>query len=406
MIKWESRKYITDPYRTRFEADVVERIDGDAPAVVLSETYFYPESGGQPCDLGTIGGKKLVDVQERPEDGAVVHSLVELPQGDRVDCEIDWPRRLDHMQQHSGQHMLSAALLRKHEAQTLSFHLGSTISTIDLDRSLDLNACVEAEGLVNAVIQKGVSIQSRLVSGTGDLDELELRKAPPESDELRIVTISDFDQQACCGTHPANAAEVGVVMVRSVENYKGGCRVSFVCGNRARRDYRESVDNLRAVAAELSSAEADTAVTVQRLLADKKQLGKDLAKLDTELVRFHAEEWFADATRLGAIDALSKVLDAGEVQSPGSLRTAALHLVARPNRIVLLGTLSGGRAHLVFARSKDGDADMGALLRSVVYMVDGKGGGSAELAQGGGPKTEGLTEAMAEALDQTKRSLA
>ena len=145
MINWLARKYLTDPYRTRFEAEVVERIEGEAPAVVLSETYFYPESGGQPCDLGTIGGKRLVDVQERPDDGAVIHTLEAFPENDRVDCEIDWGRRLDHMQQHSGQHMLSAAFLKKHDAQTLSFHLGSTVSTIDLDHAVDAKMCQEAE---------------------------------------------------------------------------------------------------------------------------------------------------------------------------------------------------------------------------------------------------------------------
>ena len=251
--------------------------------------------------------------------------------------------------------------------------------------------------MVNEVIHRGVAIQSRLVTSAEDL---ELRKAPPEGEHLRIVTVEGFDQQACCGTHPASAAEVGVVLVRSVEGYKGGCRVSFVCGNRARRDYHRTVDRLRAVAAELSSSEADAPEGVERLLAEKKQQGKDLARLDSELVRFRSDEWFADPAPVDGERVLVKVLDASEVAGPGSLRAAALHLVSRPKRIVLLATVADGRAHLVFARSKDVDADMGALLRSVVSHVEGKGGGSAELAQGGGPRTEGLTDAIARAREE------
>lgn len=395
MIDWKARKYIDDPYCVHFEAEIVERTDTPSgPAVVLSQTYFYPESGGQPHDLGTIGDRRLVDVQQRPDDGAVIHTLESMPATDHVACRIDWPRRLDHMQQHSGQHMLSAAFLSAHEAQTSSFHLGSAYSTIDLDRTVEADECSVAEELVNDVIRKGVTIRSRFAT---DRDELALRKPPPAGETLRIVTVDGLDEQACCGTHPRSAAEVGVVMVRTVENYKGGSRVHFVCGDRARRDYHQTIAHLRATAAELSSSESDAATNVNRLIAESKQARKELNLLRTELARHRADSWLDECVDVAGARVLAKQIEIEKLGDPSALRAAAVHLVREPNRVVLLGTIADGRAHLVFARSSDAPGDMGGLLRSVVSHVGGKGGGSGELAQGGGPEISGLGEAIAAA---------
>lgn len=389
------RLYLKDPYIVSFEARVSQRLETEeGPAVVFPATHFYPESGGQPFDLGTIDGIAVRKVVE--EEGAghrILHFLERFPEGNEVHCEIDWDRRRDHMQQHSGQHILSAAFVKAVDARTTSFHLGATSSTIDLDRFVSDQSLGEAERAANQVVRAGASITSRFVRPS-EAEGLELRKLPPKLESLRIVEVEGFDQQACCGTHPRSATEVGPILLRNHEKFKGGSRVTFLCGERALLDYRLSRERLGDLTSLLSSSEGELVETAKKIMSERRATSKELAVLREEVLHFRAAGWMSEAVSQGNARVLVKLVD--DV-GPSELRSLARGLTEEPGRIVLLGAADDGRAHLVFARSKEETTDMRALLEKAVAVVGGKGGGSAEIAQGGGANLDGLPEALTEA---------
>ena len=391
------RLYLEDPYVTSFDADIIETRETDeGPAVIFEQTYFYPVSGGQPFDLGTIGGVPITKITEEEDDGdgTVLHVVERLPASSRVHCEIDAARRHDHMQQHAGQHILSAAFVHEAGALTKSFHLGASVSTIDVDKSpLSRDDIERAEKAANALARRSVPIRGRFVTGE-EARALELRKPPPEGPEdeaVRIVEIEGFDSQACCGTHPRSSSEVSPIVVRSFEKFKDGTRVEFLCGERALVDYRNTVARIRSLAGVLSSSETELVDAATKLQAERKSMGKELGKLKSRALLADAESWMDAARAIGGHSVLVK--QAGELD-PAELRSVAHKLVEKPDRVILLGSLADGRAHLVFARSDNVDADMGALLHVAVEAVDGGGGGSPEIAQGGGANTDGVAEAL------------
>ncbi|TDI47815.1 MAG: phosphoesterase [Acidobacteria bacterium] len=395
--------YLEDPYVTSFEAEILETRDlPEGIALVFDATYFYPESGGQPYDLGTIDGIEVTKVLES-EDDTILHFVEKRPEGLQVRCEIDTARRHDHMQQHSGQHVLSAAFVREAGAETTSFHLGAKVSTIDLDKSSLSNNQVDAvERAVSDVVARAVPIKSRFVESV-EAKTLELRKTPPKQDSLRIVEVEGFDRQACCGTHPRSSAEIGPVVIRGLEKLKGGTRVEFLCGERALRDYRMTVRRIRSLASVLSSSEAALVETAQKLQDERKSMGKELTRLRSEALASSAEAWMHDADAIGDVHVLAREITG---VGPAELRAIAMELAAQPGRVLLLGAIDDGRAHLVFARSIDVDAPMGELLRGSVGRVGGRGGGSPQVSQGGGPDTQRLREALEDARSTLAKRLA
>ena len=390
------RLYLSDPYTTEFESRIVERLDTpDGPAVILEETYFYPESGGQPHDLGTLGGIPIKKVTEKEEE--VLHVLGKWPPTDRVSCSIDRDRRRDHMQQHNGQHLLSAAFVQEARAQTLSFHLGSSSATIDLDRSpIDPAIVAAAEREANRVVRQARPVRSYHIKAE-EASRLKLRKAPEVEGILRIVEVEGFDRQACCGTHPSNTAEVGPISVCGTERVKGGTRVEFVCGDRALRAYKDSVDKIRSLTRVLNSPEEELVETATHLIADKKGLAKTIQTLREELLQYRTSSWLSEAERAAGFKLVAReVTDV----TPAELRLAAIFITKEPSRMALLGARAEGRAHLVFARSADATPiDMAGLLLEALPSVEGKGGGSPQIAQGGGPRLDGLNEALAKAKE-------
>jgi alanyl-tRNA synthetase len=321
-------------------------------------------------------------------DHRVLHFVEKFPEGDRVRCRIDAKRRRDHMQQHSGQHLLSAAFVKEAGAGTTSFHLGAESSTIDLDKSpVTEEEIARAERAANEAVRRALPVRSHFVAPS-EASAFDLRKPAPDADTLRIVEVEGYDQQACCGTHPRSTAEVGPIVVRGFERFKGGTRVEFLCGDRALEDYRAAVSRIRSLASILSSAEADLVQTAEKREEERKAAGKELERLRREVLLYRVEDWMSES-RDGKL-LVKEVPDAG----PAELRAAASALTAKPGRIVLLGSVDGGRAHLVFGCSESVEADMGALLKAAAPEVEGRGGGSARMAQGGGPRTEGLAAAL------------
>jgi alanyl-tRNA synthetase len=363
---------------------------------VFASTYFYPESGGQPYDLGFIDDVPVIRVVETPEHD-VLHFVEKFPERDRVRCRIDGRRRRDHMQQHSGQHILSAAFVKEAGANTTSFHLGAETSTIDLDKSpLTREQIERAEEAANETVRKALPIRSHFVA-PAEARNFDLRKPAPDAEILRIVEVEGFDQQACCGTHPRSSAEVGPIVVRGSEKFKGGTRVEFLCGDRALADYRTTVSRIRSLASVLSSAEAELVPTAEKLQEERKTLGKELERVRHELLLARVEDWMSESA-----DGRLLVKVVSEV-GPAELRAAATALTAKPGRIVLLGSIEGGRAHLVFGCSESMGVDMGAVLKEAAALVEGRGGGTARIAQGGGPRMEGLPAALEKAAALARR---
>jgi alanyl-tRNA synthetase len=397
------RLYLTDSELTEFEAQVVaRRALGGQTAIVLDRTAFYPEGGGQPADRGEIGGIPVVDVQE--VDGEILHVLGGPAPDGRVQGRIDPVRRLDHVQQHHGQHLLSAAFEALRGARTLSFHLGEETCTIDLDvpaTALDDAALRVVEAAANAAVYRDLPVTAREL-GPDELARLPLRKEPVKG--TRVVVVGALpgpgeapapgavvDASPCGGTHPRRTGTVGAIAVLRAQKWGSGTRVEFVCGARVLRAFAESRARIAGAAAALRCAPAEVAAAAARMADEAGARRRDLDRLGAALA-------LGEAERLAAATA-------GTVRGrlvppvPGAatwLRAVGAALAER-GRIALLGAVEDGRAHLCFARPKGPGPNLGERLRAAAARVGGKGGGAPELAQGSGPDPSGLEAALEEA---------
>ena len=279
-----TRLYYTDSMLRSFDATVVScDRRADRIEVVLDRTTFYPTSGGQPFDTGTLGPARVLDVVDR-EDGEIAHIVSEpLAIGQRVAGEVDWPRRFDHMQQHTGQHILSAAFDRVFGVRTVSFHLGSETSTIDLATEVTPTELAAAETAASRVVWDDRPVTVRFATADEAL-ELPLRKESSRSGELRLVDVSAFDLSACGGTHVPRTGMIGVIAVSGWERFKGGTRVAFVCGGRALRSHGRLRDLMSGAARLASAAPEDLPSAIERLQAENKAASKAVHRLEEELV--------------------------------------------------------------------------------------------------------------------------
>ncbi|NNJ08809.1 alanyl-tRNA editing protein [Chloroflexales bacterium ZM16-3] len=389
------RLYYADSYLRTFVATVVAHGEiGGRPAVALDRSAFYPEGGGQPADGGTLNGMAVADVQA--EGGVVWHSLVRaedlvaLPVGAAVDGLIDWTRRLDHMQQHCGQHLLTAAFVAACGLATTSFHLGDAAVTIDLDVS-DLTAAQAraAEDLANAVIWEDRSVTARFVSAD-ELASLPLRKPPTVTAHVRVVSIADFDHSACGGTHPRSTGGVGAIRLLRWGRQRGGVRVEFACGVRALAAFRRLSAAAGGAAAALSVGADELPAAVDRLQASLRSAQKELEHAQIALDAADAAARYSEAEQVGAARVVcASLLDL----SVERLRRVAQAIAGRPGGVAILGA-SGDRAQLVVACAPDSGRDARQILQAGLPLLDGRGGGGPTLAQGGGPRTEALDAAL------------
>jgi alanyl-tRNA synthetase len=381
------RLYYTDAYCTHFSAHVVERLAWDNhPAVVLDRTAFYPTSGGQPADRGTLGGVVLLDVVVREDDHAVLHVLNHaLPDGDvEVEGVLDWPRRFDHMQQHAGQHVLSAAFEQLLDADTVGFHLGAEMSTIDINvPRLALDRVRPVEELANRVVWEDRPIGVRFV-GPDELAELPLRRPPAVDGPVRIVDIATFDVNPCGGTHVARTGEIGLIKIVRLEYRGDQTRVEFLCGGRALRDYQARNQVIHRLMALLTVGHTELDQAVERLQAEAKQLRQELRKARKRLLTAEASELAETALVHESYRVVRRVW---EQREPGELRALAQELAQRPDVVALLAS-AGERTHLCFARAEGVDLDAAALLQEACARLDGRGGGRPHLAQGSAPAAD------------------
>jgi alanyl-tRNA synthetase len=392
----------SDPYLSLFEATVVAtRLVAGKVAVVLDRSAFYPEGGGQPADRGTIGGAAVEDVLE--VGGEVLHLLsgAEPPiPGARVACAVDWARRFDHMQQHHGQHLLSAAFERLHAAPTVSFHLGAETCTIDLDLSpahLPAEAVVAAEAEANRLVWRDLPVDARERSPE-EVAALPLRKDALKG--TRIVVVSGerdgkqevVDASPCGGTHPRRTGEVGAIAVLRTQKWGAGTRVEFVCGARVVAALHRAEERLSRASAALRCAPAELPAAAAKLAEDGQARRKEVDRLVEALAAGEAER--LDGSRPGNSPVVARL--EGALATAAGLRAMAQALVGR-GRVALVGGVEGDRVNLCFARPRGPGVHLGEVLRESAGALGGKGGGSPDLAQGSGTLLERLDEALASA---------
>ena len=382
------RLYYTNSYLVRFDARLEAiRDHGEGTALGLDRSAFYPASGGQPNDTGTLSvdGQSVAVTDVMAEDGVVWHVLERrlegIAPGIPVQGVVDWPRRFDNMQQHSGQHLLSQVFDRLYDAETVSVHMGAEESTLDLAVATLAPGQVDAaEQEANYKVFAALPITATFVD-EADIPALRLRRPPKVSGTIRIVEIEDFDFSACGGTHCRSTAEIGPIKIVRTERRKGIVRLTFLCGRRAVEDYRRKHRILSDAAALFSSDMAQVPVLAERNLAQVKELQHRVEEQQGRLLALDAQELLQGAEAVGSLRlvcALRADLDAA------ALRTLASTLVAEPGVVALLASVQGGKTMLAFARSADGSAHMGNLLRSTLQQVGGNGGGRQDFAQAGG----------------------
>ncbi len=393
------RLYLDAPDLLDFDARVLTvRALGDRPAVVLDRTAFYPEGGGQPADHGDLGGVPVVDVQE--VDGEVLHALGGPAPAGAVRGRVDAARRRDHLQQHHGQHLLSAAFEAALSARTLSFHLGAEVSTIDLDAPagrLDAAALRAVEARVNELVFRDLPVEARDFA-PAELAALPLRKEAMKG--ARVVVVGDaasggvVDASPCGGTHPRRTGEVGAVAILRAQRWGQGARVEFVCGARTVRLLADLQERLARAAEHLRCAAGEVAEAARRTAEDLTARRKEAERLALALADGEAARLAAAARPAGGGAPLVRAVLAPPGGGAASwLRGVAAGLAAR-GCTALLGAVEDGKAFLCFARPKGPGPAMGDLLKEAVALLGGKGGGAPDLAQGGGPEAARLEAAL------------
>ena len=383
------RLYYADSHLVDFEAHVVdltERVSGWT-AIVLDRTAFYPTGGGQPSDTGTLDGSRVVECVDDGENVLHVVQGTTPARGAIVRGRIDWSRRLDHIQQHTGQHILSQALVKLFNAPTKSFRVMDVSCEIDVELDNPSTETIErAVELANNVIWEDRSITILNVTPE-QIAEMSLRKEPSRGGELRVIEIEGFDLTPCGGTHAYRTGEVGMIAVRTWVRAKGLTRIEFVAGMRALADYRRANKSAREVAAMFSTGRDDAAHLAAQMVEENKELHRRIRLLEEDAAGVEAERLLANA------DA-GIVIQVFDNRDAESLKKLAHAVVLHPGTIALLGSRDKDTARLVFARSADAPGDMSVLMREACAMLDGRGGGKPDMAQGGGKHVEQLDETL------------
>jgi alanyl-tRNA synthetase len=397
------RLYYRDSFLYDFEAEIRESVENPRPGLILDRSAFYPTSGGQVHDTGTIaiadsnGNLRVTEVVDT-EDGRVVHyldaPLKDIKPGTRVHGQIDPTRRRDHMQQHSGQHVLSAAFVRLFDMHTVSFHMADDYCAIDLDTpNLAKEQIEAAEYMANEVILENRPVDIRFVTRE-EAGKLGLRKIPvADRDELRIIDIHDFDLSACGGTHVNQTGQIGCILLRKAERVRQGWRVEFVAGQRAVATARRDFTTLTAAAAMFSAHIYDVPQLAAKALDEIRSLRKQAEQSKEELAMAQASALLAEAPEVNGCKLIVRTFADRDLNSIKLLAQKLTRLA--PNVVALLATTST-QPSLVFAQSPGQAYNMGSLMKEIMSSLGGRGGGTKDMAQGGVPKAEGIEASLAE----------
>ena len=395
------RLYYKDPYLKEFKGKILEktRIDGK-PAIVLDNTCFYPTSGGQPNDLGYIQNMPIVDVIEDKEK--IIHILkedIEEKCEDTIIGKIDWKRRFDHMQQHSGQHILSAAFEKLWDADTVSFNLGDEICSIDIMKdNITSEEIKKVEELANDIVLKNIPIEVYFVERE-KVGKLNLRKLPPQKGKIRIVEVKDFDVCACCGTHCRTTGEIGLIKILKWENRGAKIRIDFLCGKRSLKDYFWKNELIRNISNKLTIKDSELGEVVERMLEEKKDTRKKLREYKEKLQAHEANKLINESILDdNGVKIMKKVFEQKSFQEVRELVQKSINL---DDSIVIFAGIKnkGEGAKILFACSKTLKYDINKLIREAGKFIEGRGGGAPNFAQAGGKNVEGIENALNFALE-------
>ncbi|MDD5015661.1 MAG: DHHA1 domain-containing protein [Atribacterota bacterium] len=389
------RLYYQDSYLKEFKAKVLKKIKVDnQPVVVLDKTAFYPTSGGQPYDKGFIQDVPVVEVVEEGDE--IIHILKEEIK-EKINSEvigkIDWKRRFDHMQQHLGQHILSGSLMEIWGAETVSFHLGEEVCTLDIAKEkFSKQEVKEAEECTNEIIFKNKPVKCYFVEGEEELKRLNLRKIPEKTRDIRIIEVEDFDLSACGGTHCRTTGEVGLIKIIKWEKRGEKIRLEFICGRRAWQDYFWKNELIKNISNKLTVKDSELGEAINRMLEERKKIGKELKEYKEKLQEYEAKKLIDESSlRDNRIKIINKVFEEDNFQEVGELVQKIINL--DENVVVLFGTKKGG-VKILFACSRTLKYDMNRLIREAAKFIEGQGGGAPNFAQAGGKKAEGIEDAL------------
>jgi len=370
--------------------------------VELNETYFYPEGGGQPSDTGYINGTPVTYVYE---DNDKIYHVVEVKplKIHKVKCRIDFNKRYDYMQQHLGQHILSACISDLFNATTIGFHLGINSTSIDLDKSIDITEIRDAEKKANDIVLGNIKVEVLYITNS-ELKKLSLKKIPVKAGEkVRIVKIGDIDVNPCRGIHPSSTIEVQLIKVTKFEKYKTGIRVEFICGQRAVSDYILKHESIEKMSKLLSCNNATVLSEVERLTGELNKALTEKRALKAEVATYEVENMLTTAAKIEDIRVLKCIYDKVDLKYANMLATK---LVSSSKVIVLFGVKFQDKVNLLFMCSKDLKIiRMDSLLKDAITLIDGNGGGSAFSAQGGGKNNNNLDSSLEYAYNKIKDSI-
>jgi alanyl-tRNA synthetase len=373
------RLYYTDSYLRDFTARIVGQADD---VVYLDRTAFYPTSGGQPFDFGSIGGAAVVEVVD--EGDRIAHRIAGAAASGPVDCAIDWTRRYDHMQQHTGQHLISAVFEELFGLRTVSFHLGAESATIDIEGApVDARTLVDVERRANDIVYENRLVAVRFESAA---EAQGLRKASDREGALRIVSIDGLDRSACGGTHVRATGEIGVVLLRKTEKIRQATRVEFVCGGRAVRRARADYEALSRSAQLFSSTLEEVPGSIAAQLEASRAGEKARKKLELDLAGYRGRELYSQTDP--SPDGVRRIVQRVERGSLEELRAVAQNFTAQ-GKAVYVAALADPPS-ILLATSADSGVDAGQLVKAAVAAVGGRGGGNPRMAQGSVPSSEAL----------------
>lgn len=388
--------FYSEPYLKQWEASVENVIERDNKYYVkLSKTAFYPEGGGQPSDHGTIDGVELLELEEK--DGVIYHILPEAPKNTTVSCELDFERRLDLMQQHSGQHLLSAVFYNTYDGKTSSFHLGEDYISIDISLSdVSSELIKEVEDKANKYIYENIEVKNFLIT-PDEVDNYPLRKLPKVKEDIRIVEIGDVDFSPCCGTHVTKTGEIGIIKIIKFEKYKGNTRIYFKCGNRALQDYQNKNDIISGLSKQFNAAENEILVRAEAILHELDEAQKTVKEYKDKIAYYEAMdilnseeldmEGYSSKQEAKASHG-NKIVRVFSEKSFVDIQLISKHILSKGSFLQILASELDNR--ILFAHDGGFEINCGKAFKEHLSSFNGKGGGSDKQAQGGFQNTEDM----------------
>ncbi len=391
------RLYLESPYKVEFEAQVVEKVIWEQkPALILDQTFFYPESGGQPCDRGMINEVEVLKVLE--DEARIIHLLAEGISSDKVTGKIDWQTRFDHMQQHSGQHILSQSFHELLGAETLSFHLGEAISSVEMDlRKISEEDVENVERRANEIVFQDREIKCYFIPEE-KIKSVPLRRPPKKKGLIRVVEVSDFDFSACGGTHVRRAGEIGLIKILKLERIRNNIRFEFICGKRTLEDYLWKNRILRELSTRFTINEGEILNTVEKLSSDLKSQKRKGRKMQEKIAQYEAQEIIQETK-----ERIIKELFVDK--TPEEVRFLVLNIIRKGDFVVLFGLKGEERGHIILGCSENINIDMREIVPLVSPLIKGKGGGRPSLVEIAGEEIENLEQALERAFEFIKKKM-